>query len=154
MNSSLFYQNSVVLVFSGCIKSYTFSGTIFSYCSFLLHWVKPWGHQVYTFGDCISYFSNCWDQIHDKRQIEEMQIFHGLQVRGYGSSWVGKWGCWWRWSTVREQREMNVDPLLPLPFSSDWEPSSRNVPTVPVSFLTVVSPVKKVLPRHAQMFIS
>lgn len=46
------------------------------------------------------------------------------------------------------------DPLLPLPFSSDWEPSSRNVPTVPVSFLTVVSPVKKVLPRHAQMFIS
>lgn len=26
---SLFYQNSVVLIFSGCIKFYTFSGNIF-----------------------------------------------------------------------------------------------------------------------------
>lgn len=39
---------------------------------------------MYTFGDCISYFSNCWDQIHDKMQIERMQIFHGLQVGGMG----------------------------------------------------------------------
>ena len=66
-------MNSFIF-FSRCIKSYTLNGSLFLYCSLSVDWLKPWSHQVCSFGNCISYFSHCWDQIYDESKLGEDKL--------------------------------------------------------------------------------